>query len=189
MSTKISSKYFVSKNYGLGFGIPKCLFCGDFGAFQRWKLFLCDTQERTEKRKSDQGSVFWDCLCKNASNSYNRGKEIKDACVCNKILQDIKASLTLLISPDLLPRPTYQIWRIYFNLNSTSFYVQIEINENATLHKKNLFSEIYFQIYFLVINMIILYFESLIMHILWICRRVLLLFSGQNILAILSPTV
>ena len=102
MSTKISSKYFVSKNYGLGFGIPKCLFCGDFGAFQRWKLFLCDTQERTEKRKSDQGSVFWDCLCKNASNSYNRGKEIKDVLVYNIILQDIKVSLTLLISPDLL---------------------------------------------------------------------------------------
>ena len=174
----------MCKSHGLGFGIPKCLFCGDFGAFQRWKLFLCDTQERTEKRKSDQGSVFWDCLCKNASNSYNRGKEIKDALVCNEILQDIKASLTLVIL-----RPTYQIWDIYFNPNSISFYVQIEINENATLHKKNLFSEIYFQIYFLVINMIILYFESLIMHILWICRRVLLLFSGQNILAILSPTV
>ena len=171
MSTKISSKYFVSKNYGLGFGIPKCLFCGDFGAFQRWKLFLCDIQERTKRRKSDQGSVFWDCLCKNASNSYNRGKEIKDAWVRN------------------IPHPTYQIWGIYSNPNSINFYVQGEINENATLHKKNLFSEIYFQIYFLVINMIILYFESLIMHILWICRRVLLLFSGQNILAILSPTV
>ena len=141
-----------------------------------------------QEKKIWSGKYFWDCLCKNASNSYNRGKEIKDAWVCNKILQDIKASLTLLIIWGI-PRPTYQIWGIYFNLNSTSFYVQIEINENATLHKKNLFSEIYFQIYFLVINMIILYFESLIMHILWICRRVLLLFSGQNILAILSPTV